>query len=291
MTETLAPAKINLYLHVTGRRADGYHFLDSLAVFTNIGDTLRLEPADTFSFVLEGPMARALVDFDPESNLAVRAARMLAAHLNKPLTGKLTLIKNLPIASGIGGGSTDAAAALRLLAGQYGLAPDAAILYEIAASLGQDIPCCIKAKTCTFRDIGNVTDPGPDLPLTHMVLVNPGQGLSTPSVFKSRSGPFTPTARLERDPQTAEELAAMLKERGNDLTQPATALCPIITDVLAAIETQEGCLLSRMSGSGATCFGLFTDRSSAKKAAACLYEKQPSWWVVPAFFPAEPHRA
>jgi len=287
MIETFAPAKINLYLHVTGRRADGYHYLDSLVVFANIGDTLRFVPDEPFSFTIEGPRARELAGFDPEDNLVVRAARMLASDLGKPLKGKLTLIKNLPIASGIGGGSTDAAGALRLLAQHYGLAPDAMVLHEIARALGQDIPCCISARTCTFRDIGNVTDPGPELPLTHMLLVNPGTGLSTPAVFKNRSGPFAPAAPFEKAPATTEDLVAMLAARTNSLTDSAVSLCPVIADVLTAIAAQDGCLLSRMSGSGATCFGLFSDRFTAKAAAAKLHEANPGWWTVPAFFPAE----
>lgn len=286
MIETFAPAKINLYLHITGRRADGYHFLDSLVAFTNIGDTLRLEPADAFSFALEGPMAEELRAFDPESNLVVRAARLLASELNRPLKGKLTLVKNLPVASGIGGGSTDAAAALRLLAVREGMPPDAALLHSIAASLGQDIPCCLAAQTCYFRDIGNVTDEGPALPLTHCVLVNPGKSLPTPSVYKARSGPFTPAARLENVPETCADLATQLKQRRNDLTAPAIALCPEIETVLAAIEAQPDCLLARMSGSGATCFGLFADRASAKTAVTTLYRDHPDWWVAQTFIPA-----
>lgn len=286
MTETFAPAKINLYLHVTGRRADGYHYLDSLVAFTNIGDTLRLEPADTFSFSVEGPMAEALRTHDPESNLAVRAVRLLAAELNKPLKGKLTLIKNLPIASGIGGGSTDAAAALRLFAAREGMPPDAALLHSIAASLGQDIPCCLATQTCTFRDIGNVTDPGPELPLTHIVLVNPNQSLPTPAVYKARTGGFSAPDPLQTTPQTSEELAQMLATRSNDLTEAATSLCPAIETILSAIAAQHDCLLARMSGSGATCFGLFADRSSAKMATTALYQAHPDWWVAQAFIPA-----
>ena len=286
MIETFAPAKINLYLHVTGRREDGYHFLDSLVVFANIGDTLRYEPEGPFSFTIEGRMAAELAGFDPESNLVVRAARMLAAALNKPLTGKLSLVKNLPIASGIGGGSTDAAGTLRLLATHYGLAPDAALLQDIAKSLGQDIPCCIMARTCCFKGIGDVTVAGPELPLTHMVLVNPNQSLSTPAVFKNRKGGFTPAAPLETSPATIDDLVSQLRARENTLTASAIELCPDISIVLEEIEKQEDCLLSRMSGSGATCFGLFADRSTAKRAAATLYESHPDWWVVPAFFPA-----
>ncbi|MDD3181777.1 MAG: 4-(cytidine 5'-diphospho)-2-C-methyl-D-erythritol kinase [Alphaproteobacteria bacterium] len=286
MIETFAPAKINLYLHVTGRRADGYHFLDSLVAFTNIGDKVRLEPADSFSFEIEGPMAAALRGQDPESNLAVRAVRLLASELNKPMKGKLTLTKNLPIASGIGGGSTDAAAALRLFATREGMPPDAALLHSIASSLGQDIPCCLAAQTCYFRDIGNVTDPGPELPLTHIVLVNPNQSLPTPSVYKARTGGFSASAQLEAVPQTTHELVEMLTARSNDLTQAAMSLCPVIGDVLTVIAGQPDCLLSRMSGSGATCFGLFADRSSAKIAAMALYSAYPDWWIAQAFIPA-----
>ena len=290
MTETFAPAKINLYLHITGRRADGYHYLDSLVAFTNIGDTLRLEPSDHFEFSIEGPMADELRAFDPESNLAVRAVRMLSAELNKPLTGKLTLVKNLPIASGIGGGSTDAAAALRLFAAREKMPPDAALLHSIAASLGQDIPCCLAGETCYFRDIGNVTDPGPKLPLTHIVLVNPGLSLPTPSVYKARTGTFSAPAQLSETPQTPQELATMLHERNNDLTTSAISLCPAIADILAAIAAQEDCLLVRMSGSGATCFGLFADRSSTKKAATALHQAHPDWWVAQALIPASTGR-
>lgn len=286
MIETFAPAKINLYLHVTGRRADGYHYLDSLVAFTNIGDTLRLEPSDSFSFAIEGPMAHALREYDPETNLAVRAVRLLASELNKPLTGKLTLVKNLPTASGIGGGSTDAAGALRLFASREHMPPDAALLHSIAASLGQDIPCCLAAQTCYFRDIGNVTDPGPALPLTHIVLVNPNQSLPTPSVYKARTGGFSAPSQLTKVPETAQELATMLAERSNDLTQAATSLCPVIHDILDALAQQDDCLLARMSGSGATCFALFPDRSSAKQAAASLYQTHPEWWVIQAFIPA-----
>ena len=286
MIETFAPAKINLYLHITGRRTDGYHYLDSLVAFTSIGDTLSLAEANEFSFVIEGPMASALRLHDPESNLAVRAVRMLAAELGKPLTGKLTLVKKLPIASGIGGGSTDAAAALRLYAIRAGMPPDADLLHRIAASLGQDIPCCLAAQTCYFRDIGNVTDPGPDLPASHIILVNPNRALPTPSVYKARKGDFSPAARLETTPKTTQELAALLQKRGNDLTDAAVSLCPEIQSILHEIAAHEGCLLARMSGSGATCFGLFADRSCAKMAATQIYHAHPEWWVAQALIPS-----
>lgn len=288
MLETHAPAKINLYLHVTGKRDDGYHLLDSLVAFTNIGDRLSLEEADTFSFTIDGPMGEALSRYNPAENLVVRATQILATKLGKKLNVKINLTKNLPLASGIGGGSTDAAAALRLLAVHWGMAPDAKVLHEIAASLGQDIPCCIAAQSCYFRDIGNVTDPGPELPLTHMVLVNPGHDLPTPSVFKARTGAFTPAQQLEAAPKTSEELATMLGARKNSLTEAAVSLCPAIQDALTCLEKTQSCLLSRMSGSGATCFGLFADRSAARQAAADIMVEHPTWWVVPAFIPSEP---
>jgi len=287
MRATNAPAKINLYLHVTGRRADGYHLLDSLVAFANVGDRLRLEEAATFDFVMDGPMAPALAGDDHEQNLVVRAARALAALLDKPLNLRLVLTKNLPIASGIGGGSTDGAAALRLLAAHWGLHANDPLLYKVASSLGQDVPCCLAAESCYFKGIGDETAPGPALPHTDIVLVNPGTALPTPAVFKARSGAFqTARAPIPDGLADARALAVLLAERENGLTQAACGLCPEIRAVLEALAGQKECLLSRMSGSGATCFGLFPDRASARGAAAALYETHPDWWVVPAFWPS-----
>ncbi len=280
-----APAKINLYLHVIGRRNDGYHLLDSLVAFTNIGDQLKLEPVQAFSFQLEGPMAGALASEPVESNLAVRAVHMLAKELGRPLNIKLTLVKNLPVASGIGGGSSDAATALRLLAECWGLPLTDSRLYQIASSLGQDVPCCLEASTCYFRDIGNVTDPGPELPHTDIVLVNPNKALPTPAVYKAFSPPFTAMARLDHDPRSSTELARMLHERSNNLTEAACKIMPEIKDVLTELAATQNCQLARMSGSGATCFGLYPNRSAAKQAAAQLFQKHPEWWVVSGGFP------
>jgi len=288
MLETNAPAKINLYLHVTGRRDDGYHLLDSLVAFTNVGDRLSLEEADAFSFTIDGPMGGDLSKYDPKENLVVRAVKILATKLDKKLNVKINLTKNLPLASGIGGGSTDAASALRLLAVHWGMAPDGAILHEIASNLGQDIPCCLAAKSCYFRDTGSIVDPAPDLPITHMVLVNPLQSLSTPSVFKARNGAFDIENKLDVIPKTSEELASLLMDRKNSLTEAAISLCPKIQEILSDLKNTQKCLLSRMSGSGATCFGLYPDRSSARQAAADIMVKHPNWWVVPAYVPSEP---
>lgn len=277
--KTLAPAKVNLYLHVTGRRGDGYHLLDSLVAFADIGDELRLEAADGFVFSLTGPMAAVLRDEPVEGNLAVRAARALAKAVDKPLNVRLTLVKNLPPASGIGGGSSDAAAALRLLARHWGVAANDPLLYEIAASLGQDVPCCVDAKTCYFRDIGNAIDDGPELPPTAIVLVNPNKALPTPAVFKARTGGFNPPNRFERAPRSSRELAAMLSERENGLTAAAAGIMPEIHEILSALDASPDCLLARMSGSGATCFGLYQDNASAQLATAGILAAHPDWWV------------
>ncbi len=280
-----APAKINLYLHITGKREDGYHLLDSLVAFTNIGDSLRLEAAPTFSFRMEGPRANALKQEPADSNLAVKAARELAKALGKTLHVKLTLTKNLPIASGIGGGSSDAAATLKALTEHWGFAPHAPLLRQIAAGLGQDIPCCLEAATCYFRDIGNAVDPGPALPHTDIVLVNPNEPLPTPAVYKARSGPFASAARFEKAPQNPAELAEMLRSRSNGLTDAACRLAPAIKDILAALEQSPDCLLARMSGSGATCFGLYPNRLAARQAASQILARHPDWWVVPGHLP------
>ncbi len=279
---TAAPAKINLYLHVLGRRPeDGYHLLDSLTVFVDAGDELRIEEGEGLSLRVEGPMASGLSQESQENNLIVRAARRLGERLGKPLDVSFTLIKNLPIASGIGGGSSDAAAALRLLAEKWGMDANDGLLREVAAELGQDIPCCIAAKTCYLRGVGGELAAGPRLPETHMVLVNPNRPLPTPEVYKRRSGKFAEAAPLERDPSTAAELAEMLLLRENSLAAAAIAIMPEIAEILESLASTPDCLLARMSGSGATCFGLYPSRAAAEAAAAAIAMSHPSWWVKP----------
>lgn len=280
-----APAKINLYLHVTGKREDGYHLLDSLVAFTSIGDDLRLEPAPEFSFVLEGPMAAGLQGESANDNLVVRAVQALGKELNRPLHFKLTLVKKVPVASGIGGGSSDAATALRLLAEHWGVPLTDPRLSQIANSLGQDVPCCLDRATCYFRDIGNVTDPGPELPHTDIVMVNPNKALPTPAVYKAREGAFASPACFDHTPRSNSELAGLLHERSNSLTDAASKLMPDIRTILSELAASSGCQLARMSGSGATCFGLYPNRSAARQAASKIFEKHPEWWVVPGSFP------
>ncbi len=280
MLTTFAPAKINLYLHVTGRREDGYHLLDSLVAFAGAGDVLSLEEGGPFAFRMEGPMAASLSGEDSEKNLVVRAARSLAAALERPLDFGLALTKNLPVASGIGGGSADGAAALRLLAHYWDVAADAPLLYQLAAKLGQDVPCCLAGEPCYFRGIGDRTEKGPPLPETPLLLVNPNKPLPTPAVFQARSGPFQDKAAPMPLVQNAQELAAVLAVRENGLTRAALSLCPEIEEILSAIGGQKNCLLARMSGSGATCFGLFPSHETVKEAAETLFKTHPEWWIA-----------
>ncbi|TDH64602.1 4-(cytidine 5'-diphospho)-2-C-methyl-D-erythritol kinase [Dankookia rubra] len=273
MLREAAPAKVNLYLHVTGRRADGYHLLDSLAVFGPAADGLALAPADDLSLTLEGPFGAAL---DAElDNLVLRAARALAEAAGMPARAALRLDKRLPVASGIGGGSADAAAALRGLGRLWGLGLGEARLAAIAAPLGADIPVCVASRPARMQGVGEVLSAAPAIPGCGLLLVNPGVALATPAVFKARAGGFTPPAALPAAWPDAAAMAACLASLRNDLEAPAIALCPMVAEVLAALRALPGCLLARMSGSGATCFGLFADAAAARAAAMRL---PGEWW-------------
>jgi len=276
-----APSKLNLYLHVVGRRADGFHELDSLAVFAGgdaAGDTLRFEPADDLVLTIDGPMAAGLGG--EADNLVLRAARALAQAHGIAAKARISLTKRLPIASGIGGGSADAAAALRGLIRLWNLAPDPRELAQLALGLGADVPVCLAGRAVFMGGIGEILDPAPALPTAWLVLANPGKPLATPAVFKARSGPFSAPARFERPPGDAAQLAEWLALRRNDLEEPAFRLMPDISQLKAEIASQNGCLLARMSGSGATCFGLFADRFQAEAAARAL--AHPGRWLASA---------
>lgn len=269
-----APAKVNVYLHVLGRRPDGYHVLDSLAVFAGAGDVLRAEPADGLSLELCGPFAAGLAA--ESDNLVLRAARALAGHVGIVPRARLVLDKRLPVASGIGGGSADAAAALRLLRRLWGVPVGDAALRVLAAGLGADVPVCVGARPARMGGVGDVLDPAPRLPPCGMVLVNPGVGVSTPAVFRARTGPFSAAAGLPEGWESAGAMASDLARLSNDLEVPALALCPEVADVLAWLRSRPGCLLARMSGSGATCFGLFADEAAAARGSE---DVPPGWWA------------
>jgi 4-diphosphocytidyl-2-C-methyl-D-erythritol kinase len=285
MIHEFAPAKLNLYLHITGRRPDGYHDLDSLVAFAGVGDELLLEPADKFEFIVEGPQAAALAHEKHDDNLVVKAAKSLAELTGKKLDVKLTLTKHLPVASGIGGGSSDAAAALRALAKHWGIGADDKRLTEAALRHGQDVPVCLKIGSTYMTATG--TAPAPEMPYVDVVLVNPNKGLPTVDVYRTYSsgGAFSPEARLGHEPKNLDELVAELKTRTNDLYEPACHLIPEIRSIVAALVDAEGCRFAQMSGSGATCFGFFTDRSAAREAAASLLRAHPGWWVAQSYIP------
>ncbi|HTH16140.1 MAG TPA: 4-(cytidine 5'-diphospho)-2-C-methyl-D-erythritol kinase [Magnetospirillum sp.] len=275
-----APAKVNLYLHVTGKRADGYHLLDSLVVFAGVGDTLVLEPAETLSLDVIGPTAQALPE--GEENIVLRAAQALAQAAGVSAGARMILTKRLPVAAGIGGGSADAAAALKGLARLWNLSLSESEMAAIGLKLGADVPVCLAGRPTTMTGIGDHLVPAPALPPAWAVLVNPRLPLSTPAVFKARQGDFTPAMPLADSPADARALAEALAHRRNDLTHPAIACEPVVGEMLALIAAQAGCLLARMSGSGATCFGLFATAPEAEAAAAALSAAQPGWWVAPA---------
>lgn len=273
----LAPAKINLFLHVGDKRADGYHNLLSLAVFADIGDWLALAPAGALSLNITGPFAAALAADD--DNLVMKAARALTAWAGKPLGADLTLEKNLPIASGIGGGSSDAATALLMLAEHWALPIGIEKIRELALALGADVPVCLNRRPALMSGIGEILNPTPELPPFALVLVNPGVSVPTAQIFKALR---TRTGTAEPKPfkgSSIRDFALWLDQLSNDLAAPAIALAPAITRVEAAITATGDCLLARMSGSGATCFGLYATHEQAKAAASSLAKAHPEWWV------------
>ena len=273
-----APAKLNLYLHVVGRRADGYHLLDSLVAFVGAGDELRAAPAAELSLAIEGRFAAPLSD-DLEQNLVLRSARWLARRAGITSGAALRLTKHLPVAAGIGGGSSDAAATLRALGRLWACDVDRLDPAEVAQVLGADVPVCLRARTAWLGGIGDRIEPAASLPDCWAVLANPGVALATRAVFEARSGQFSRSAQFAGAVADASALAGLLAERRNDLTAAALSLAPEIGTVLSALEAEPGALIARMSGSGATCFALFAAADRAAAAAARIGAGHPHWWV------------
>jgi 4-diphosphocytidyl-2-C-methyl-D-erythritol kinase len=267
-----APAKINLTLHVTGRRADGYHLLDSLVVFAGVGDRVTAVVAENLQLTVTGPRAG---DLSGEvDNLVLRAARMLGQGRG----AAIALDKHLPVASGIGGGSSDAAAALRVLAKLWDVP-----LPDTTAALGADVPVCMVPRARRMSGIGEVLADVPPLPPVWMVLVNPGVGVATADVFGALrvrdSAPMPDPLPRWGD---AMALAAFLRDMRNDLEWPALQVQPGIRSVLEALRATDRCLVARMSGSGATCFGLYAAEAAANAARDAVGARNPGWWVVAA---------
>lgn len=280
---TRAPAKINLTLHVLGRRPDGYHELDSLVAFAGACDLLSLAPGDELSLDVEGPTADGAGPSD--DNLVIRAARGLAHRVPGLRTGAFRLIKRLPAAAGIGGGSSDAAAALRLLARLNGLPLGSGAVVETARATGADVPVCLDPQARVMRGAGEEVGPPLPLPRLYAVLVNPRVAVPTAGIFKALA--LAPGGRTESSPhpevdsREAAGLAAQLAEARNDLEPPALALQPIIGVALERLRATRDCRLARMSGSGATVFGLYPDCHAAARAARSLRDAEPGWWVRP----------
>ena len=256
-----------------GRRADGYHLLDSLVAFADIADEILAAPAASLSLDVTGDFAASLGGAG--DNLVWRAATAFAQRLGRMPGAALTLRRTLPVSSGIGGGSSDAAAALRALARLW----QAPVPADLAASLGADVPVCMVPRASWLGGIGEEVSAAPALPDAAIVLANPGVALPTADVFRRRAGAFSAPARFASSPRDAAHLASLLAERRNDLTDAAVELVPEIGDVLAQLAATEGALLARMSGSGATCFALYAARETAEAAAQTLAAAHARWWV------------
>ncbi|MBW7946663.1 MAG: 4-(cytidine 5'-diphospho)-2-C-methyl-D-erythritol kinase [Sphingomonadaceae bacterium] len=266
-------AKINLALHVRRRRADGYHDIETIFAFADFGDMLTVRASDDVTLAIRGPFGAGLPA--DEDNLVMRAARALASACDVAAGAALTLDKRLPVASGIGGGSADAAAALRLLNRFWGIGADEAALRAIAAPLGADVPACVGSRTQRGDGAGEQLRglAADDLRGKAVLLVNPGVPLATGPVFAAWDG-------IDRGALAGGPPLAAAQGARNDLQAPAVSLCPAIGAVLEALAARPGAALTRMSGSGATCFALFEADADAEAARAAIAAAYPGWWAA-----------
>lgn len=284
---TRAAAKVNLSLSVLGRRADGYHELDSLVAFAGVGDELSLSPGEPGDMSISGPFAAGL-STGPD-NLVLKAERVLREEVGGLRSGRFHLVKRLPVASGIGGGSADAAAVLRLLARLNDLPLSHPALLAAAGRIGADVSVCLEARARVMRGIGEELGPVLRLPRLFALLVNPGVAVETAPVFRALGlqageGHAGGVEAFKADvsaPATSAALIDALAATGNDLEAPARAVAPVVGEVLSALSRSPGSRLARMSGSGATCFALFDDCRASAAAAKQLSFQQPGWWVKP----------
>lgn len=274
----IAPAKINLALHVVGKRSDGYHLIESLAVFAEDGDHLSAEPADADDITVAGRYA-AQVPLG-EANLIIRARDLLRDRFGEAATPPvaLRLEKHLPVASGIGGGSSDAATTMRMLAQLWKLETEDAELAQLGLQLGADVPMCLAARPLLARGIGEEIEPLKRFPALFVVLVNPGVPLATAHVFQALSRADNETMPIISADGNADAVIDWLIGTRNDLEEPAMSLAPEIADALQALR-DGGAAVARMSGSGATCFGIFRSKAEAERAAAAISAAAPAWFV------------
>lgn len=276
MLSLIAPAKLNLFLHITGKRPDGYHFLESLVAFSQFGDRLTFAPAQEISVSIHGPFASTLGD---NNNLVLVAAQRLREIFRISQGAAILLEKNIPVGAGLGGGSSDAALALRGLAQLWNIPVQHAALLNLAPKLGSDVPVCLYGKTALMQGIGERITPLPlTLPLA-ILLVNPAQPLLTADVFRKFKGEFSAPLPTLHPLDSREKLLSLLTATRNDLEAPAIAAMPVIRSILDTLAAQTGCELARMSGSGATCFGVFSTTTEAQQAETTIKKAYPNWWT------------
>jgi 4-diphosphocytidyl-2-C-methyl-D-erythritol kinase len=279
-------AKVNLTLRVNGRRADGYHDLESVVAFADCADRLMLTPGPDLDLKISGPLAQACGD--TSDNLVLKAARLLAERVANLKAGSFSLDKVLPVAAGIGGGSADAAAALRLLAQLNGLALDDPRIIEVAQLTGADVPVCVRSLACVMTGVGETLQPL-NLPKMPCVMVNPCVPLATRDVFNAlglRTGELLVGAtdvllqdRWPEEGSSLEDWVEALAASSNDLEAPAMRVQPVVGEVISALSATNGAWLTRMSGSGATCFAIFENTADAQRAAEKIRGHRPGWWV------------
>ena len=276
-----APAKINLFLHITGKRDDGYHLIQSLMAFVDVGDELVFSPYDGLFIDVEGPFAGDL-SADPHRNLVYKAAKLLAAEYGVSAHGRVVLRKNLPVASGVAGGSSDAAAALKGFVKLWQLPDENHRLLKLAQQLGADVPACLAHRPVWAEGVGEKMTYLQGMPVLHLVLLNPLVPTPTQEVFARFSSKFSVPLQFSGRRKSVQEWIADFKLYRNDLTEAASSVCPEIHQVLAALRDTPNCHLARLSGSGATCFGVYDSAAAAQAAVNKLRQSHPRWWVAAA---------
>lgn len=271
-----APAKVNLFLHVTRKRSNGYHDLQSLVAFSDFGDTITITPAKEFSFSFDSTSDHLPTN---ENNIIICAANSLADALEKDLNCHIHLTKNIPIGAGLGGGSSDAAATIDGLLQFWETDINQYILDKILIELGADVPACFYKKPCYFEDIGEIIKPVTAFPALHAILIYPNKHCATKDIFKNYKSEFSKKIELPNVFNNQESLFKFLRRQKNDLTEAARKEIPDIKDMLMQLGNDDNCLLTRMSGSGSACFGLYDSEESAHHATHLIHDKNPDWWV------------
>lgn len=282
--QIFAPAKVNLFLHVTGKRNDGFHLLDSLITFADIGDIIDLTPSEGFTFDIQGPFAGSFSNAEksplPDSkNLLVKAARMLARHTNNAPSFSIVLHKNIPLGAGLGGGSADAAAILWGLCRYWKITPDMNTLKDMMMQLGADVPVCFESQTRFIAGAGEKLGDTVSIPELYAVLIHPAKRCDTKTIFKTYNKPFASPVDRVTGFSDQNACLAFLKTTQNMLLTSAVKHVPEIQNCLAQLEDSQGCLIARMSGSGSSCFGIYDNQEDTKAAQKTLQETNPDWWV------------